>query len=163
MEDWVVIQEFPMYSVSDLGRIRQDNHDRIIQPRANQYGGVYVGLMSHGVQSVRSLPLLVATYFLERGLASFDTPINLDGDRWNCEAANLMWRPRSFARKYNRQFKEGPWVSILEPVRCKETRERFPTSFEAACRYGLLEHDVVAAIEHMTYAWPTYQTFELAE
>lgn len=162
MEEWVTIRDFPKYSVSDQGRVRQDDFDRLIHPRQNQYGGVYVGLMKHSVQHVRSLPLLVAETFLDRGLATFDTPINLDGDRWNCHVDNLMWRPRWFARKYNNQFKERFFRAIDEPVRCVETSERFPNSLMAGCRYGLLESDVVGSIENMTYAWPTYQRFELA-
>jgi len=162
MERWVGIEEFPKYSVSDHGRIRQDDFDRLIHPRANQYGGVYVGLQRYGVQHVRSLPLIVAHTFIPQGVATFDTPINLNGDRFDCHVDNIMWRPRAFARKYNHQFKEPYFRTIEDRVWCIETGERFPNSFTAACRYGLLDSDVVASIEYMTYAWPTYQRFELA-
>lgn len=162
MEEWVVISEFPKYSVSDHGRIRRDDFNSIIHPRMNQYGGVYVGLMEYGIQHVRSLPLLVAHTFIPRGLDAFDTPINLNGDRFDCHTDNIMWRPRAFARKYNHQFKERYGGGIEERVRCLETGEWFPNTFVAACRYGLLESDVVGSIEYMTYTWPNYQRFELA-
>ena len=154
MEVWVPIEGFPKHSVS--------TYEHIIQPRFNQYGGVYVGLMQQGVQVNRSLPLLVALHFLERGLDSFDTPINLNGNRADCRAENLMWRPRWFARKYNKQFKEPYPYPIDEWVRCVESGERFENSFVAATRYGLLESEVVQSVEIMTYTWPSYQTFELA-
>lgn len=162
MEEWVPIKGFPNYSVSDAGNVRQDNFDRLIHPRANQYGGVYVGLMSHGVQYCRSLPLIVAEAFLPQGLANFDTPINLNGDRFDCRVENLMWRPRAYARKYNHQFKEPYFDHIPDPVRVKHTRKKYANSFEAACRFGLLESEVIKSIVYVTYAWPTYQLFELA-
>jgi hypothetical protein len=37
----------------------------------------------------------------------------------------------------------------------------FDDSLAAACRYGLLEREVVLSILNQTPAWPTYQTFEL--
>jgi len=117
--------------------------------------------MRNGVQVNRSLPLLVASAFIKKDVDTFDTPINLNGDRADCRADNLMWRPRWFARRYNRQFKSAPLFRIDDPVYCVDTEELFPNSFEAACRYGLLESDVVKSIELMTYAWPTYQIFEV--
>lgn len=162
MEEWVRIKGFPKHSVSDLGQVRYDTHEHLIQPRVNQYGAAYVGLMQNGVQVNRSLSLLVANAFLVRGGASFGTAINLNGDRMDCRVDNLMWRPRWFARKYNAQFKEAYPYRIEDRIRCLQSGERFRNSFEAACRYGLLESDVVASIDYMTYTWPTYQVFELA-
>lgn len=163
MEEWRIIPDFPKYSVSNYGNVRQDDFDRIIHPRQNQYGGVYVGLMRQVVQHSRSLPLLVADMFIPRpsGLEKFDTPINLNGDRFNCHVDNLMWRPRWFARMYNHQFKERYPGHIPDPIRCRDTGDRFHNSFDAGCAYGLLEWDVVKSIDLMTYAWPTYQVFEL--
>lgn len=162
MEEWAPIRDFPRYLVSDHGQVMHEDLERLINPRMNQYGGVYVGLMRYGVQHARSLPLLVAHAFLDRGLDNFDTPINLNGDRFDCHVENIMWRPRAFARRYNQQFKERYPGAYDEPVRCLDTGERFPDTLRAACRYGLLESDVVASITYMTYAWPTYQQFELA-
>ena len=161
MEDWVQIDGFPEYSVSDQGNVRHDRFDRLVHPRANQYGSVYVGLQNHGVQYCRSLPLIVAEAFIPQGVATFDTPINLSGDRFDCRVENLMWRPRWFARKYNQQMKDPYSDSIMEPIRCVETGEYFPTSFEAAVRYGLLDAEVVGSINYMTTTWPTYLRFEL--
>jgi hypothetical protein len=91
----------------------------------------------------------------------FDTPIQLDGDRSNCRADNLMWRPRWYAVQYNRQFDDRYDHPINSPVRERHDRERFPNSLAAACRYGLLEREVVLSILNRTPTWPTYQYFEL--
>jgi hypothetical protein len=129
----------------------------------NQYGLVQVGLMDEGVQYHRSVPLLVARAFLTPTEGPFDTPINLDGDRHNNRLENLLWRPRWFAIKYNQQFRhpiENPIHSRIMDLKTKEVSEN---SFECACRYGLLEQDLVESIMSRTYVWPTYQEFGILE
>lgn len=161
MSDWAPIEGFPGYSVNPLGQVRHDAFNRLLHPRINQYGVPYVGLMREWRQCNRSLPRLVANAFLIRPNEIFDTPINLDGDRTNCRADNLMWRPRWYAVQYVSQFKDRYDNPIRTSVRAIETGERFPNSLAAGCRYGLLEREVVLSILNRTPAWPTYQTFEL--
>jgi len=72
-----------------------------------------------------------------------------------------MWRPRWYAVLYNRQFEDRYENHIEAPVRAVNEGERFPNSLAAACRYGLLEREVVLSILNRTPAWPTYQYFEL--
>lgn len=164
MEDWEPILGFFGYSISTLGRVMRDTTGRILRIRVNQYGVPYVGLMRDGVQNQRSLALLVAKTFLHPTSDIFDTPINLDGNRFNCALDNLMWRPRWFAVKYNQQFTLTRSMRPMRgPVRARDTGEVFPDSFSAAQRYGLLEEDLVLSIENLTVTWPTYQTFELVE
>jgi hypothetical protein len=91
----------------------------------------------------------------------FDTPINLDGNRWNNHYTNLAWRPRWFAIKYNRQFREPFVYPILLPIEDVKSGEVTVTSFKTAKRYGLLESDVVLSIANRTYCWPTYQEFRI--
>lgn len=163
MDEWVPIRNFPGYSVNPLGQVRNDSTDRLLNMRINQYGVPYVGMMREFRQCIRSLPLLVATAFLPEPNEIFDTPINLDGDRSNCAAGNLMWRPRWYAVWYVNQFKDPYAHPILAPVRALETEEIFNNSLDAACRYGLLEREVVMSVHNKTPTWPTYQTFELAQ
>lgn len=159
---WAPVQDFPGYSVNTLGQVRKDSSGRILQTRLNQYGVPYVGLMRDSRQCIRSLPLLVATTFLPSPSNIFDTPINLDGDRTNCAVDNLMWRPRWYAIKYADQFEERYINPIKAPIRAIESREVFNNSLEAACRYGLLEREVVMSVLNRTPTWITYQMFELA-
>lgn len=161
MDDWVPVQGFLGYSVNPLGQVRKDSTGRVLYTRLNQYGVPYVGLMRDWRQCIRSLPRLVATAFLPTPNEIFDTPINLDGDRTNCHVDNLMWRPRWYAIYYVNQFRDRYFNPIEVPVRAVETREIFSNSFDAACRYGLLEREVVLSVLNQTPTWPTYQTFEL--
>jgi hypothetical protein len=162
-QNWEPVQGFPGYSVNPLGQVRKDSTGRILHTRINQYGVPYVGLMREWRQCIRSLPRLVATAFLPPPSEIFDTPINLDGDRTNCTVDNLMWRPRWYAIYYANQFKDRYDNPIEAPVRAVETGEVFPDSFAAACRYGILEREVVLSVLNRTPTWPTYQRFELAD
>jgi hypothetical protein len=161
VNDWLPIRGFPAYSVNRFGEVRFDIFDRILNPHANQTECVYVSLMQDGIQKQRALAPIVARAFLGRPVPPFDTPINLDGDRWNCAADNLMWRPRWHAIQYHQQFKRRYAYPINRPVKVRDEDEIFPDSFIAAIRFGLLERDVVLSIERNTYAWPNWMIFEV--
>lgn len=162
MERWKTIKAFPKYEVSDEGRIRTKKTGRILVQNQNQYGVVQVGLMGdHRIQHQRSVSLLVANAFVPKKQDAFDTPICLDGDRWNNAARNLAWRPRWFAVKYNRQFVTRYHSPIDRHVRNVATGDEFPDSLECSKWYGLLESDLVLSIMNRTYVWPLYQQFEV--
>jgi hypothetical protein len=162
-EIWKEIEEFPNYSVSNFGRVRSNFSERILSVYANQSGLVQVGLMLNGIQKHRSVPLLVARAFIPQPSGPFDTPINLDGDRYNNHVDNLMWRPRWFAIKFNKQFKEEVSYEnqINVPIEDLKSGEVTDNSLECAKRYGLLEDEIVLAILNNTYVWPTYQRFRV--
>ena len=163
MENWMSIENFPGYSVSDRGRIRTDKSGRILVLSENQFGLLQVGMMRDGVQHHRSVPLLVAKAFIPEPVGPFDTPINLDGDRHNNSIENLVWRPRWFAIKYNQQFRYPYEMPILTPIEDLKTGEISENSTECAKRYGLLEQDLVLSILNRTYVWPTYQEFGIVQ
>lgn len=162
-ERWKSIDLFPDYSVSNFGRIRSNKTGRILKLTQNQFDLVQVGLMRDGVQRHRSVPLLVAKAFVPEPGGPFDTPINLDGDRYNNHVDNLVWRPRWFAIKYNQQFKNQYENPIMSPLIDLKTNEVSENSFECARRYGLLEKDLVFSVLNRTYVWPTYQEFGIYE
>jgi hypothetical protein len=162
-EYWKDIEHFSEYGVSNYGRIRSNKSGRILSTSPNQFGVVQVGLMKDGIQYHRSVPLLVAKAFLPVRPGPFDTPINLDGDRLNNHVDNLVWRPRWFAIKYNRQFRFPYEGRIDRPIVDKKTGEISNNSIECAIRYGLLEEEIVLSIITRTYVWPTYQEFRILE
>lgn len=163
MEHWKVIPTFPRYEVSDRGRVRNRDTERIMRTKLNQYGVVGVGLMRDGEQHHRSVPKLVAMAFLPMEKEAFDTPINLDGNRFNNDVENLVWRPRWFAIQYNRQFKVRYDRPITRAIVDINTNKVFFDSFAVATTFGLLERDVVLSIFNRTYVWPTYQQFAISE
>jgi NUMOD4 motif len=164
MEDWRAIRSFPRYSVSTLGRVRNEKTDRLVTMSVNQRGFVIVGLMRDKVQYKRSVTGLVARAFLPPPPNdSFDTPINLNGERTNNYVENLTWRPRWFARKYYWQFLPNAPRGFMVPVEERKTGEIFNTSWEAAITYGLLDREIFIATLNHTFVWPTYQTFRVIQ
>lgn len=163
IDDWKPVEGFPGYSVNSMGQVRRNATKRVIHPRVSQYGVAYVGLMRNWQQCIRSLPRLVARAFVQSPSEIFNTPIQLDGDPLNCQAVNLMWRPRWYAVQYKRQFQDRYANPIKVPVRSVGDGEKFPNSWTAAQRYGLLEREVVLSVVNRTPAWPTYQRFEQVE
>jgi hypothetical protein len=163
IEAWMPIEDFPDYSISNRGRVRSDNTGRILSLNDNQFGVLQVGLMRDGTQFHRSVPLLVAKAFIPRESEPFDTPINLDGNRHNNCVENLVWRPRWFAIRYNRQFRYQYLNTINRKIIDLKTREVYKNSFECAQKNGLLEQDLVLSIINRTYVWPTYQEFGFLE
>ena len=162
--DFQVIDDFPTYSVNSLGQIRNDDTDRIMALTMNQHGVVQVGLMRHGVQHKRSVALLVAKAFLDPpALEAFDTPIHLDGDRFNNRVDNLMWRPRWFAIKYQQQFVDFHGPLIPNKMIEIKTKAKVKNSWHAATKFGLLDEEIYQAAVNRTYVWPTYQYFRIID
>lgn len=143
MEEWVEIDEFPEYGVSNEGRVTSSKSTRIIKPTYNQQGICSVGLFVDGELRRRSLALLVAKAFLPKHpIKYFDTPIHLDGNRSNCNVTNLAWRPHWYAVQYHQQFKNNLYW-CKGPIEDIETGELFEDSREIVIRYGLLPKDVM--------------------
>lgn len=162
MELWSPIPEFPNYEVSSYGEVRNVVTGHILVLRMNQFGVVYVPLWRDGEQYSRSIARLVATAFVPVPFEAYDTPINVDGDRTHNHVDNLLWRPRWFAVKYNRQFREPlSSIHIPFPFRDIATGEVTDNSLECARAYGLLERDVVFCYLNRMPVWPTYQEFEI--
>lgn len=164
MEEWEQIDEFPEYSVSDQGRVKNEVRGNILKPTTNQQGIIKYGLMRDGRQHHRSAAILVAKAFLPQPKnPNFNSPIHLNGDRQDLRAENLMWRPRWFAAEYHRQFSDPKRKGFVVPIEEIETGEQFKDGFEAAEKYGLLSHEIVIAVFNNTSVFPTYQRFRVIE
>jgi hypothetical protein len=162
MEHWTQLSEFPNYSISDHGRVRNDDTGRFMALLVNQMGNVHVGLTKGLTQYKRSVPLLVARTYLPTPPESFDTPVHLDGDTTNNHFENLVWRPRWFAIKYKLQFSNGK-RGFRVPIRERETKREFANGWEAATTYGLIDREIMQAVHNLTWVWPTYQVFEVID
>jgi len=158
---WSVIPEFPNYSVSDTGFVRNDDSGKLMSGLVNQHNSLIVGITRGHVQYKRAVAPLVASAFLPPPkLETFNTPINLDGDRINCHVDNLMLRPLWFARKYFAQFR-FLYPRISNPIEELKSGEWFENSRVAATTHGLLDLEILIATLNHTYVWPTYQRFRI--
>lgn len=160
MEGWVTLENYPGYSVSDLGQVRNDRRNSVLAIVATSSGHVFVGLVRNGFQVKRSVAKLVSDAFIPRPphQPHFNTPIHLDGDLSNCRVDNLAWRPRWFAMRFTQQFKRDQ--PSHPPIRNKITGEEFQDCWPLVKRHGLLYSDIVLATVNCSYVFPTMQTFE---
>lgn len=172
MELWEEILDFPGYAISDLGNVCHQESGKDVARLKNTRGVLYVHLNREGRQYSRSVAMLVAKHFDPPPYSRYDTIIHLDGDRMNCEARNLRWRPRSFAINYHRQFRfpyinrldyEVSSVEIDNIYSCKVTRvfETFSNSWVPTIKFGLLERNVVLSALNLGAedVFPTLQRF----
>lgn len=161
-ERWVEIADFPGYSVSDGGQVLKEKTGLHVAVTKKAAGYPMVGLMLDGVQYKRSLPLLVARAFLpEPPNESYDSPIQLDGDRGNCRSSNLMWRPLWFGRRYMKQFTDDH-LTCHERIEDVESRDVYDNSMHAAVVNGLLDYEIYLSMMNNSYVWPTGQVFRKA-
>lgn len=165
MQRWATIHAFPRYSVSDEGLVRNDDTGRILAIRRNPQGISYVGLMGDEQQQNLSVAPLVAEAFVPKPAQdrnnTFNTPIHLNGHLDHNHAYNLMWRPRWFALRFQKQFRKGPTVAT--PVLELKTQERYSCPFIAAMAFGLIEKEIIIASLNRTFVWPTFQEFRFIE
>ena len=163
-EDWRVVTSFPRYRVSNTGIVQNAKTCRPLSPTFNQRGILKVNLLNEGYLHTRAVGILVAREFLpEPPRRDFTSVIHLNGDRENCYATNLAWRPRSFAVKYHQQFDMPIFHTSQREVVDLETGRVYPTVQEAAVEHGLLFSEIVVASHNRTFVWPTYQQFRLIE
>lgn len=159
MEEWVPLQNFPGYFISNRGYVRKEDSSRDLKVFINTSGSAYISLWRDKRSHSRSLPRLVAETFLDPPpTPAFDTPINLNGDGRDNRTENLMWRPRWFAVKYHQQF-DKPWNGWSSPIMLFDTGEVFPNSWTACMKYGILNDDLVVALANRDPVWPTRHTY----
>jgi len=165
-ERWAEVPDFPFYKVSNYGQVRRNDRENSVGVHLNQQGIAYVSLMGgpqNDVQYHRGLARLVASAFVPQDREAFDTVINLDGDRLNCVADNLEWRPRWFAIQYHMQFKDRFHNPIESPLRDMSTGDVYDNSWDVVTTFGLLEKDVVLSVDNYTVCWPTFKRFQYAD
>lgn len=161
-EEWVQVKDFPDYEVSFDGLVRNIDNGNVLTPTRAQTGLLMVGLVLNKTQYKRALDLIVAEAYLEKHpMEAFNASvIHLDGDLENCNAANLMWRPRWFKTAFMKQFKKsGP--TIKHPIYCVDTGEIFENSRAVSMAHGVLDIDVVMSVSNGPEVWPHGYSYEL--
>lgn len=160
MEDWVEIEEFPDYKISNHGRVLNVNTGRFLRPSLNRGGSLKINFFVDGHTFTRSVATLVAEAFVQGRTGIFDTPIHLDGDLTNNRFENLMWRPRWFAWKFTRQFREESVHKMRGPIVDLDTGFVYRTFMDAVYMNGILLDDIWKSIIHKRRIFPTNQIFQ---
>jgi hypothetical protein len=161
-EQWCPIEGFEQYLISNYGRVMNAETNRVLVLSNNRLGIITVTLSLDAKHYTRSVSRLVADHWLPRPeLETFNTPIQLDGDRTNTRVDNMAWRPRWFAREYRMQLRKKHY--LLGPIECIETGEVFDNTWDAAKAYGLLEKEIASTLHRSTPVWPTRQRFRFTQ
>jgi hypothetical protein len=159
-ETWAKIYDFTDYSVSTLGRIRNDRRDRLIRQSMSTRGVAKVGLYRDGIQYTRSVKVIVAETFVGGRTEKFDTAMLLDGDPFNNRVDNLVWRPRWFCWKYASQFLLFDKYVDKGPISDRKTEEVYDNVVQAAMINGLLVREIMISLVNKTPVFPTWQVFD---
>ena len=142
---------FPLYSVSDLGEVMNNNGWIAKAHMKNQHGYNFVSLYQGSRRMSRQVSALVAETFL-RGMypLEWDTIIHLDGDLDNCKASNLAYRPRSYAIRYNRAIRtadRSQWHLEHTAVDWDGNELYFDNVVDSATHFGILMEEVLKALD----------------
>lgn len=159
-EEWIEIVEFPPYSISNFGRVLNMKTGREVRRSYNNRGIVKITFSVEGFQTTKSLSVLVAERFVEGRSKNFDTPIHKDGDKQNCRADNLVWRPRWFAWEYTRQFNTIEAFYQRGPIFDNDGTE-YDTILSAAIHNGILCNDIRSSTITQRSVFPTRQVFQV--
>lgn len=162
-ERWYELDEFPDYAVSEFGEIHNIKTGMPRRTSINQQGIVKISLYVGRELITRSVAVLVAEAFVDGQDEFFNTPIHLDGDRENCRADNLMWRPRWFAVQYHRQFQSPDFHRMDIDIEELSTGREYESVKEACMDLGLYYQDVYRSYIHEQQIALTRHEFRLLE
>jgi hypothetical protein len=164
-EQWLALDEFPNYAVNRQGEIINLTNGAVLRPRPNQRGVLMIGLVEDGIQKMRSVALLVAKKFLDPPEEDwFDTVLHRDGQKANCHADNLLWRPRWFVIEYHRQFdRYTDYKKWKAPLIELKTGKTFSNPREASYEFGVLEKEVIQDLHRNDGVYPGGLQFRYAD
>lgn len=121
MEEWRPIEGFPLYEISNLGRIKsfhQSDDGKILACRVNQDGYIETSPLCPGRKTFR-VHRLVASAFIPN-LENHPEIDHIDGNRSNNIVSNLRWVP-PIVNRQNQRLRENntgePFISVRYVVR----------------------------------------------
>lgn len=148
---WIVLQKegYEDYSVSDSGDIRRDSTGRIVKPVCNGNGYLQVGLYKRGIRKKFGVSRLVASAFLaEPKEPHFNALLHKDGDKDNCAATNLVWRPRWFVVKYHREMTLWDHNIPFRMVVDETSGREYATVRDVVVAHGILYSDLINGVHN---------------
>jgi NUMOD4 motif len=146
-EIWKVIEDIPSYEVSNQGHVRRVGRTEPLSMKRAKGDALFVTMVHKGERYSRSVKVLVANAFvpIPEGWDPdiFDTPIQCTMNTDIINADIIKWRPRWFAIKYRKQYREELHPNYTElPVVNLDTRNEHASILSASLRDGVLMFDI---------------------
>lgn len=162
-ESWVAIEGFNKYLVSDMGHVQNESTGRLLACTENNYGDLRVALYdAEGNRHTLLVRNLVASYWVEGEDDIFNSVIQLNGNKADCRASNLAWRPRWFAWKFTHQFRDlFPGEYRYQPIRNIATGSVYANTLQCVAMEGVLAEDVWNSIRTAQRIFPTGSYYEI--
>lgn len=146
-EEWRVIDEFPNYSVSNLGRIKNNITDYILVGGYDKDGYRQVTLSYCKKQYNRRVCRLVAKAFIDNP-NNYDFVNHKDENRENDTVGNLEW----CTVRYNNIYGDRLYNSSKR-VRCIETNIDYPSTREVERQLGFKHSNISVAARKGTTSY----------
>lgn len=145
-EYWRTIPSFPVYSASNLGRIRNEGTGRIMHTFMTPRGYLSLTLRRDNQQITQSVHRLVAEAFLGGPHPELDVN-HIDGDKTNNCVENLEWctRLENVRHAVRTGLRHGP---RRKTVRIIETGEEFVSIRACAEYFGVDVSCIIWALGH---------------
>lgn len=99
MEEFRIIEEFPNYAVSNLGRVKNLSTGRILKQSVDRHGYKFLALSNNGISKTRRVHTLVATYFLPKDSSKYQVN-HKDENPLNNSVDNLEWCDDKYNSNY---------------------------------------------------------------
>ena len=135
--EWRNVEGFQDYIVSNDGQVKNTKRNVLMSLRLNKEGFAMVNFSRDKQIHTRSVARVVANAFLEPPISrAYNSIIHLNGDKADCRALNIMWRPRWYTIRYHQMFEEMPArVGVYIP----ELDKYYYSLREFCTTYGLVE------------------------
>lgn len=147
MEEWVLIEDFPDYGISSLGRVRNEFTRRVLSLHNNGGDVMQVVIRRDKKNHARAVAKLVALAFLDPPPDDDYVAMQIDGDYQNNRAENLVWKERWYAQARTKQRKRTRPVDP-RPVLEVRTGVVFENALEAAKELDGLENLVILTAQN---------------
>ena len=155
-EQWITVEEAPLYEVSSNGDVRNINSGRILAPRPetaprNKLPRVRVFLWNDGCLKAFFLHRLVAKAFIPNP-ENKPFVMHINGDYTDNRAVNLKWacideiRQNPVVVERNKFKKSMPGISKpRKKIYCPELNKTFP-SIKAASRASGVSYEAIQVV-----------------
>jgi hypothetical protein len=94
MEEWRIINDYPNYSISSLGSVRNNATEKILKTFINKRGYYRIALYKDNKRQQYSIHRLIGIHFLPNW-NNYPEIDHVDRDKTNNKVFNLRWIDRS--------------------------------------------------------------------